>query len=147
MEFQFTWDRVAKQTSQSKRPRHPQAQIGWKNSILRWTWAEAVSQHKPTFDPLPMAQITIHWRLPNLRDAGNLAASSKYIVDALRSRTEGENEDFKRNLYVGKSYFVDDNPRVCLEHRPEQCVERTNPGVMVRIEPWDGVTIPDAGGE
>lgn len=119
--------------SPNNAPQHPMERVRWKNDTRWQTWREAIQQEPPKADPPDPVLVKASFRLRNLRDEDNLAASLKYVLDALRLPTDGEDVAWRRGLYERKGYLVDDAPEHLTLDTVEQEIDRGDRGCELTI--------------
>lgn len=90
-------------------PAHHMAAHREKNDYRRRCWVEAIGQHKPWRDPPEKVVMFARFRLLRKRDEDNLAASLKWVLDALKQKQEGD-VWWRQGVYDRCGYLLDDGP-------------------------------------
>lgn len=104
-----------------------------KRKYQRKAWTAAILQEKPPRDPPEHVTVSAHFRVHNLRDADNLKASLKWVLDALRQAQTGK--DWRNGVYSKCGYLIDDDPAHMTLGKVTQELDRKNKGVVVTIVP------------
>ena len=84
--------------------------VRWKNATKLATWAAACEQALPSPDPPAFVELSVLFRVGQLRDRDNLWASLKPVLDALRLPMKGESASWRRGLAERKGFFTGDAP-------------------------------------
>lgn len=111
--------------------RNPLVRHAAKRKYQRKAWREAIMQVYPMLDPPQRVTVSAAFRVWALRDEDNLAASLKWVLDALRQRQTGK--DWRDGVYSQCGYIVDDSPEHMTLGAVTQTVDRKNKGVTVTI--------------
>lgn len=106
-----------------------------RNFYKAQVWAEACRQRRPRFDPPAYVRIDAELRLFSVRDTDNAWGSLKWVIDALKLRQK--RETFRHGLYIGRGYFVDDDPAHIGLVPPVQTIDRGGRGLLLTVTPCE----------
>lgn len=115
--------------TENARPTHKFDRHRRKMEFQRATWLKAASQALPLEAPPERVRISAHFVMWNRRDEDNLTGSLKWVLDALKQRQPSEK--WRRGVFLGRGYFVDDDPAHLELDKPTQEMKRREPARLV----------------
>lgn len=107
-------------------PRNHMARHRQKNEYRRTVWMQALEQTRPFRDPPAHVEVSPIFFVYNKRDEDNLAASLKWVLDALKQDQRGK-LDWRQGVADRCGYFVDDDPKHLTLGKLRQSIDRDRP--------------------